>query len=497
MSADMPREARATRVSPARLAAYEALFAIEKRDAFAQDVIAKTIDESKLSVQDKAFATRLVLGVVSTKGALDLMLDKCLKSPKDVKANVRCALRIPIYEMIYLDKQTHAAVDQGVELIGYIAPKARGLANFVLRKIAQVKPSFPFGDPDADIDVLALKEGFPAWLAAFFVSTFKWDRAREFMAAANEPAPIYIALNSLKTDEANFLAQADKAGILLKRTRIDGYEVDGCFELADRKAAASRFILSGIEAGKICISDAAAQLVANITVKVAVASFAHANSVERTDSSLQHCAEQLSMLELCAGRATKTILLQSDADRLFGTQILDFTSLDNAGFKVKLLAERAKQYGIHIKDAICADATKLASLFPNRTFDCVFLDAPCTGLGTLRRHPEIRWRIEPSSITDSASLDSMLLTSAASVVADGGILVYATCTVTPQENEQAVLSFLKTDLGRHFKIVPIGSILDNGVGDNASRGQLPYLRTFTTEGSPDSHFCCVLKRLSD
>ncbi len=148
MSADMPREARATRVSPARLAAYEALFAIEKRDAFAQDVIAKTIDESKLSVQDKAFATRLVLGVVSTKGALDLMLDKCLKSPKDVKANVRCALRIPIYEMIYLDKQTHAAVDQGVELIGYIAPKARGLANFVLRKIAQVKPSFPFGDPE-------------------------------------------------------------------------------------------------------------------------------------------------------------------------------------------------------------------------------------------------------------------------------------------------------------------------------------------------------------
>ena len=97
MVADKPREMKPTRVSPARLAAYEALFAIEKRDAFAQDVIAKTIDESKLSVQDKAFATRLVLGVVSTKGALDLMLDKCLKSPKDVKANVRCALRIPIY----------------------------------------------------------------------------------------------------------------------------------------------------------------------------------------------------------------------------------------------------------------------------------------------------------------------------------------------------------------------------------------------------------------
>lgn len=511
---------RSSRVSLARLAAYDVLRIVERRDAFAQDIIAKQIDEGKLSAQDKAFATKLVLGVVSTKGSLDLILDRCLRSSKDIKPNVRCALRISTYEIIYLDKQTHAAVDQGVELVGYIAPKARGLANSVLRKIAAAKASFPFGDIDRSIDALALKEGFPAWMASFLVSTFGRQKAASFMASANEPAPVYVAVNSLKMDEAAFCADAEAANVAIRPAFVNGFKVAGCFELVDRKAAADRFILDAIDRGSICISDAAAQMVANITARSAVLSFASA----RPGIGPRELSQDMSMLELCAGRATKTILLQSDLHRIIGDQLQHLIALDNVDFKVGLLRDRIEDYGVHVEEAICADATDLPSVFPKRTFDCVFLDSPCTGLGTLRRHPEIRWRCTPDSIANASKLDAKLLASAASVVSLGGILVYATCTITPDENQRSVAAFLKSDIGRSFRLVPLDAVLDisrdpqdasdadasrtDAAADASHAGGDPHgsqcaqepmacFQSFTTSGGPDSHFCCVLKRVSD
>lgn len=481
---------------------------IERRRSFAQEVIAKTIDGSDLDGSDKAFATRLVLGVVSTKGVLDLILDRCLRSPEDVRSDVRCALRIPTYEIIYLDKQTHAAVDQGVELVGHVAPKARGLANAVLRKVAAAKRSFPFGDPETDVRALAVQEGFPPWLAKFLVETYGAHRARLFMEAANEPAPIYIALNAVKASEDAFLEAAKGAKVEVHPVAVRGERVPGCFELAHRRDMTSRFVKRAIERGEICISDASAQMVANIAVRAAADGFAaargsSAESAECSESPVD-AAANLRFLELCAGRATKTILLQSGFYRTLGSQLEEFTALDNLEFKVKLLERRARDYGITVKEALRADALDLESALPDRQFDCVFLDAPCTGIGTLRRHPEIRWRTSPSAIEDAAALDHGLLASSARAVAAGGILVYATCTVTPAENQRVVVDFLKTDEGSEFKIVPLDPIL--GAGGNGSvapddgvqgppADPIAFFQTLTTPGAPDSHFCCVLKRV--
>ncbi len=481
-----------SRVSPARHAAYRALRTIDDRDAFAQDVIAKDIDRSDIPRSDKAFATRLVLGVVSTKGSLDIILDRCLKSPKDVKRDVRCALRISIYEIIFLDKQAHAAVDQGVELVGSIAPRAKGLANHVLRKVISMRSAFPFGDPDSSIDALALKEGFPAWLVAYLISVYGKDEARSFMRASNEPAVVYVVINPLKHGASDLVHEAAEHGVAMQPVFVYGIEVPGCFELADRRSAADPFILKAIEQGRICISDASAQMVAHIVSSAAVASFRDSHPL----ASDEGIANEMSFLELCAGRATKTVLLQSDLYRMLGAQIKDFIALDNIPFKIGILEERADRYGIHVGDAICADATDLLSVFSDKRFDCVFLDSPCTGLGTLRRHPEIRWRISPESIEGASALDSRLLASAAAVVREGGVLAYATCTITPEENEQAILSFLKSDIGSDFRIVSIDGIIgDRGhESDDAKRG-LFFQPPLASHG-PDSHFCCVLRRVS-
>ena len=120
--------------------------------------------------EDRAFATRLVLGVVSARGTLDEIIDRSLRSPDDVQDDVRDALRIGVYEMYFLDKSPHAAVDQCVELVRTFAPKACGLANAVLRKASSLKGEFPFGNPQADLEAFARQYAFPVWLSLIHIS---------------------------------------------------------------------------------------------------------------------------------------------------------------------------------------------------------------------------------------------------------------------------------------------------------------------------------------
>ena len=159
-----PKKPR-SKASPARLAALDVVRAVRERDAFAQDVIGTRIDRSDLSSEDRAFATKLALGVVSATGTLDEIIDRALNAPSDVKPDVRDALRVSTYEIIFLGKTPHAAVDQGVELVRSFAMSASGLANAVLRKIVLMRQAFPFGDPMRDPEALARLHAFPLWLA--------------------------------------------------------------------------------------------------------------------------------------------------------------------------------------------------------------------------------------------------------------------------------------------------------------------------------------------
>ena len=137
-------------------------------------------------------------------------------------------------------------------------------------------------------------------------------------------------------------------------------------------------------------------------------------------------------------------------------------------------------------EAIIGDATDLDALVGERTFDRVFIDSPCTGLGTLRRHADIRWRLRPETIAESAELDARLLESAASHVAPGGILAYATCTVTHEENADAVEAFLATEAGAAFEVVPCRNP-DLDI-------ELPFFSTVLEPDGPDAHFLALLRR---
>ncbi|MDY3980123.1 MAG: antitermination protein NusB, partial [Paraeggerthella sp.] len=213
--------------------------------------------------------------------------------------------------------------------------------------------------------------------------------------------------------------------------------------------------------GKILVSDAASQLVA---------------------ASVLPQDKPASMLEVGAGRATKTILLQSAAQRTWGSQIESYVTLDNHGFKTKLLLERAARYGSCVSEALTGDALALGNVVRDRLFDVVFIDAPCSGLGTLRRHPEIRWRLQPEDVAAFAKTQLGMLRAAAGHVAPGGTLAYATCTVTCEEDNQTVKAFLASEEGQRFQLAPI-----------AGRS---CLATRLAPGSSDAHFAVRFARVS-
>ena len=445
------------KASPGRLGALYATQQVRRRNAFAQEVIESTIDRSRLSAQDRAFATLLTLGVVSTAGSLDAVINRCLADPRDIKPDVRDALRISTYEVIYLRKSPHAAVDQGVELVRAVAPSASGLGNAVLHRILKCADTFPFGDPKTNLEALALSCAFPEWLAQMLIEDMGAAAAAELMSCSNEQAPLFVHVNAIRDAQQEVLDLFEEMGSPLVPAEAGGIAPLNCYRVANTRSLADGRVRRLFSQGKILVSDAAAQAVAGIVAEQATGS----------------------VLEVGAGRGTKTIMMQSDAFALRGEQ-MDLTSMDSHSFKADLLEQRAREYGVELSGIVAGNATRLDAVMPGRMFDMVFIDAPCSGLGTLRRHHEIRWRLTPEHVQELADTGVDLLRSAAGHVNPGGCIVYATCTVTYAENNGVVKRFLESEEGRGFRLAPIN-------GKACFSSQLE-------KSSPDAHFAVKFVR---
>ena len=448
--------------SPARQAALRVTSIVRERDAFAQELIHKYIDSSRMSREDRAFATRLTLGVVSSYGTLDDVINRCLDRVSDINDDVRDALRISTYEIIFLKKEPHAAVSQGVELVKTIAPKASGLANAVLRRIADKAHKFPFGDPRTDIEAFARLHAFPEWLAKRALLDLGPEATRDYLAGSNEPAPMFVAINAAKADESEVVETIVAAHGDPVAVSVNGEDIPGCYCLSEGRVLFDGRVRHMIQTGQLLVSDASSQQIARLVL------------TEEKPASL---------LEVGAGRGTKTVLIQSDAQRRYGSQIDEYVTVDNLEFKTNITAERAEEYGIHVSESITGDATVLDDVVGERAFDVVFIDAPCSGLGTLRRHPEIRWRLNPEKIDEFAKTGLALLKSASTHVTPGGSIVFSTCTITRAENIDVVKAFLASDEGASFSLAPIGGA--------------PCFNPALKPGSPDAHFAVRLVKAAE
>ena len=419
------------RATVARRRALAFLGKRRRRDARARDLLRGADVLAELSERDRGLVTRLVLGVTAASGELDRVIDSHLRRGARLEPRVRDALRLAAFELLYLGHRADACVSQGVELVRGVAPRAAGLANAVLHRVAEEDvpalaasharvESRMFGASD-----LARVGALPRWLAERALASLGPERAAAWARRALEPAGSWVAANRarLSVDEAVVAELLERAGCAPEPGPLAG-----SFSLGRPAALAPSGL---VERADVLPCALAAQEVA-LTCAAAPG--------ER-------------VLEVGSGRGTKTLLLEGAAMAAGGP--CEIVSVEADARRSGRAAARMEAAGVadHVR-CVAADARALDSSYGS--FDLVFVDAPCTGTGTLARHPEIAWSLSPEAPAELAELQGAILASAAERVGEGGRLVYATCSVLAEENERVVEAFLAGPAGAAFELVESG-----------------------------------------
>ena len=367
-------------VNPGRLAALRALIGVEG-GAHAEDLLERLAPRED---RDRRLAWALVMGVLRRQGALDSLLQPHLKQPLErLDAPVRVALRLGAYELRATRVPTHAAVSQAVEGCRRAgAPRAAGLVNAVLRKVGPgALPEDPFLD-------------LPTWLQQ------RWSGWGEWVARLAEPAPVALALRS---------STSGPEGVELEPVIMGDEEVQDL--VFARKISGRLDELPGFAEGDWWVMDPSAALTADLCLR-------------------WWEGEAPRVLDACAAPGGKSLRLASRGAEVRCT--------DTSAERLALLGENAARVGFtlpaRVHDWLDGTAEDLGS------FDIVLVDAPCTGLGTVRRHPEIKWRRLPSDPAAMALRQRRILKHASTRVRDGGLLVYSVCSTEPEEGEGVVAS---------------------------------------------------------
>ncbi len=448
--------------SASRLAALEVLTRVRERVAYAHETLDAVLDPLSLDPRDAAFATRLAYGAIASRGTLDEAVTRFVDRPERIENRVLDALALTAYELLFMRTPARAAVNEGVELVRAVAPKASGLANAVLRKLATHAESFPWGDPEADDEALARLYGHPRWLADLWIAERGREQAASIMAADNEPAPLFMAHLPYLGDIESALQVLVADGVWPAECPLDGCMVAGEPSAARRSSAVSD--------GRVLVMDAGAQL---------------AVQAVRPEPGMR-------IVEIGAGRGTKSVLLAGMAEAQGGEA--EVIAVDVHGFKLERLAALAEKVGARCLRTVTADAT--ADLSENgiepESADVVLVDAPCSGLGTLRRHPDRRWRAQPGEVESLAALGSRLLERASSLVKPGGFVVYSTCTIARQENEDVVEGFLASPAGSSFSTARLAEdVPEEWRHFVTAEG---WFQSLPEPGGPDGHFVARLVR---
>lgn len=453
-----------TPATPARTSARRVVTRVREQASFAHEALHSALSGPALSREQLAFATRLAYGTVATRGTLDEVVGRFLNPDVRLEPRVSDCLAVSTYELLFMRTPARAAVNEGVELVKAVAPRASTLANAVLRRIATDAGSFPWGDPTNDEAALARLTGHPEWMVRALTDELGEETATRVLEANNEPAPLYLAHMPFQVSFDELLDALEREGARPRPMQPTGAVVCDVPSAAVRSSALSK--------GWAIVVDAAAQFAATC--------------VPLTDGA--------TIVDIGAGRGTKTLLLAARAHRQ-GVSVR-ITAVDSHGFKLDLLRQAVERVLAPPVLTLVADATDLESTpLRHLSADAVLIDAPCSGLGTLRRHPDRRWRARPEDVETLAAIGGAILRASSTVVKPGGFVVYSTCTIVKAENEHVVEGFLASPSGADFRLDPLGA-------DEAPASWAPFFapsgvfRSIPLDGGPDGHFVARLKRVA-
>lgn len=399
-----------------RLVAIRVVERVQRAGAYADLALHHALVQSRMPAGDRALATELVYGTLRWRGRLDYILSQALERElSKLEPFVVSALRVGAYQLCFSDRiPATAAVDEAVRCVRALGlERATGLVNAVLRRVAREKDAFRFPDLASDpIGHLVHACSIPEWLARRWLDTYGPEEAAALANAMNEAGPVTVRVNRAKTTRAALLPQL--------RERFP--DAQACRHAPDGVMLGRRGDVGqdpAFLAGLMSPQDEASQLV-----------------VEWLDP---RPGERI--LDLCAAPGTKTAAI---AERMEGRG--QIVALDRHERRLGLVDRGARRLALKGIATLERDATKsLADLLERGgPFDRILVDAPCSGLGALRRNPDARWRVRPEDLPELAKIQRALLESAAELLRPGGSLVYSTCTVTSEENEAVIRGFMAT-----------------------------------------------------
>lgn len=452
-------------IAPARWAAYHALRAVlsGRSDLPAALAAGRARLEDE---RDRSLAAEIAAGTIRWLASLDAVIVSFSGRPlARLDPEILEVLRLSAYQLLHLDRiPVSAVVHDAVELSRAIRKQsASGLVNAVLRRIDRergrlplpARPSAPDQAAAAALDYLATTLSHPRWLVERWLSRFGFEAVEAWARFDNRPAPLTLRANTLRTTAAALADLLATHGVDTQPAAMapDGLVVTHGNPLHTPIAARGLFV----------VQDEASQLVA-----VAAA----ARPGER-------------IFDACAAPGGKTVAMAGDAQ---GRGLV--VASDVRPRRVRLLRETVTACGAENVRIVRADAAAPLPFGP--VFDAVLLDAPCSGLGTIRRDPEIRWRRTPDDLLRMAETQDRMLRRVSATVRPGGRLIYATCSSEPEENEERVRDFLAAH----------GAFAVVSLAETAGAGRLPagvvtaegFLRTWPFAHGLEAFFAAVLRR---
>ena len=368
---------------------------------------------------------------------LDILIPKPLKQ-KD--KDIECLIRVGLYQIIYQNTPDHAAVGETVSALkGLKKPWAKNLVNAVLRNYLREQVKL--------LEEIQLRQtvryAFPLWLIKEIKTA--WPENWEIiLAESNKRAPMSLRVNLTHQSREDYLNRLQQAG-------IEADVIDGVATAIKLAKPCNVHDLPGFDQGDASVQDGAAQLAA----------------------ILLDCKDGMTVLDACAAPGGKTgHILESAND-------LDVIAVDNSEVRLKRVIENLQRLKLKAK-VITADALETESYAKDKIFDRILLDAPCSATGVIRRHPDIKALRRPTDIDELQKLQSQMLDALWEKLKPDGILLYATCSILPQENEQQIQSFMK----RHNDVDALPILGAQGLG----------LQVFPGENSLDGFYYSKLKK---
>lgn len=443
-----------------RTLALEILNRVESTDAYADILLEEAFRRHALKDVDKGLLTELTYGVLRWKARLDWIISLFSSTkPAKMERDILNILRLGAYQLLFLDRiPVSAAVNESVKIAKAMGQRQGGFVNAVLRAIDRGREKITYPDLSSDpARHVSIKYSHPEWLVRRFINKLGIDEAISLCKANNEPPPLTVRVNSnaisresllLRFSEAGYDATFtpfSPAGLLLK----GGGNVTG---------------MPGFAEGLFTVQDEASQLISYIL------------DPQPGENILDACAAP-------GGKATHVAELMADTGVV--------TALDIRQQGVKKIEDNIKRLGLRSVKTEVSDTAKPLDEFEEKSFDRIILDAPCSGTGVLRRHPEGKWQKREEDIVKLSERQRELIENVSRYLKSGGVMVYSVCSVMKEEGEGVVNAFLKTHPDFTLEVA-IPNTGNAGDGLVCSRG---FFRVYSHTHGMDGFFAAKLRKV--